>query len=197
MIRSRRTARFSGQSGGKSGGGGPPTILPKSSRIPPAFLPAPATGRFYKGERAAPETLLMLRPSKKSTKLFVESTKAFVYPAARLRQEERLGRSLPPTPPPSQPPPRPTDAELAILRVLWERGPSTVRAVWEEMGRGGRDVGYTTAPSSCRSCRTRGWSSGTSAAIRTSTARPGARPIRNACWSATCSTAPSAGRPKS
>jgi predicted transcriptional regulator len=34
---------------------------------------------------------------------------------------------------------------LAILRVLWERGPSTVRAVWEEMGRGGRDVGYTTA----------------------------------------------------
>ena len=25
--------------------------------------------------------------------------------------------------------PRPTDAELAILRVLWERGPSTVREV--------------------------------------------------------------------
>jgi predicted transcriptional regulator len=29
--------------------------------------------------------------------------------------------------------------------VLWERGPSTVRAVWEELGRGGREVGYTTA----------------------------------------------------
>lgn len=28
-------------------------------------------------------------------------------------------------------PPRPTDAELAILRVLWERGPSTVRQVHE------------------------------------------------------------------
>jgi predicted transcriptional regulator len=27
--------------------------------------------------------------------------------------------------------PRPTDAELAILRVLWERGPSTVRQVHE------------------------------------------------------------------
>lgn len=41
-------------------------------------------------------------------------------------------------------PPRPTDGELAILRVLWERGPSTVRAVWEELSRT-RDVGYTTA----------------------------------------------------
>ena len=29
------------------------------------------------------------------------------------------------------PAPRPTDAELAILRVLWERGPSTVRQVHE------------------------------------------------------------------
>jgi predicted transcriptional regulator len=38
-------------------------------------------------------------------------------------------------------PPRPTDAELAILRVLWSRGPSTVRQVAEQMG---RDTGYTT-----------------------------------------------------
>ena len=28
--------------------------------------------------------------------------------------------------------PRPTDAELAILRVLWQRGASTVRQVHEE-----------------------------------------------------------------
>ena len=28
-------------------------------------------------------------------------------------------------------PPRPTDAELAILRVLWTRGPSTVREVFD------------------------------------------------------------------
>ena len=27
--------------------------------------------------------------------------------------------------------PKPTEAELAILRVLWERGPSTVRDVQE------------------------------------------------------------------
>lgn len=38
--------------------------------------------------------------------------------------------------------PRPTDAELAILRVLWERGPSTVREVHEVLQDGG---GYTTA----------------------------------------------------
>ncbi len=39
-------------------------------------------------------------------------------------------------------PPRPTDSELAILRVLWDRGPSTVRAVHEALA--GRDTGYTT-----------------------------------------------------
>jgi BlaI family transcriptional regulator, penicillinase repressor len=36
---------------------------------------------------------------------------------------------------------RPTDAELAILRVLWARGPSTVRQVAEILG---RETGYTT-----------------------------------------------------
>jgi BlaI family transcriptional regulator, penicillinase repressor len=36
---------------------------------------------------------------------------------------------------------KPTDGELGILRVLWARGPSTVRQVAEEMGREG---GYTT-----------------------------------------------------
>jgi len=39
--------------------------------------------------------------------------------------------------------PRPTDAELAILRVLWQRGPSTVRDVHEELNRDGA-TGYTT-----------------------------------------------------
>jgi len=39
--------------------------------------------------------------------------------------------------------PRPTDAELAILRVLWERGPSTVRDVLEVLERQ-RAMGYTT-----------------------------------------------------
>jgi predicted transcriptional regulator len=39
--------------------------------------------------------------------------------------------------------PRPTDAELAILRVLWERGPSTVRQVHESLAEA-RETGYTT-----------------------------------------------------
>jgi predicted transcriptional regulator len=38
--------------------------------------------------------------------------------------------------------PAPTDGELAILRVLWECGPSTVRQVHERMG---RTTAYTTA----------------------------------------------------
>lgn len=40
---------------------------------------------------------------------------------------------------------RPTNAELAILSVLWRRGPSTVRDVHEALGEGrGEAVGYTT-----------------------------------------------------
>jgi len=39
--------------------------------------------------------------------------------------------------------PRPTDAELAILSVLWERGPSTVREVHDALS-ATHDTGYTT-----------------------------------------------------
>ena len=39
---------------------------------------------------------------------------------------------------------KPTDAELAILRVLWARGPSTVRQIAEVMAEAGRETGYTT-----------------------------------------------------
>ncbi len=38
---------------------------------------------------------------------------------------------------------RPSDGELAILRVLWKRGPSTVRDVLTELSKD-RDMGYTT-----------------------------------------------------
>jgi predicted transcriptional regulator len=38
------------------------------------------------------------------------------------------------------PPPLPTESELAILRVLWERGPSSVREVQEALD---SPVGYT------------------------------------------------------
>jgi BlaI family penicillinase repressor len=40
-------------------------------------------------------------------------------------------------------PQRPTEAELEILRVLWERGPSTVRQVHEALANH-RETGYTT-----------------------------------------------------
>ncbi|HYO51700.1 BlaI/MecI/CopY family transcriptional regulator [Archangium sp.] len=40
--------------------------------------------------------------------------------------------------------PRPTDAELGILRVLWERGPSTVREVHEALNKDEEGTGYTT-----------------------------------------------------
>ena len=45
-------------------------------------------------------------------------------------------------------PPTPTAAELAVLQVLWRRGPSTVRAVHEDLEAArapdARAVGYTT-----------------------------------------------------
>jgi BlaI family transcriptional regulator, penicillinase repressor len=40
--------------------------------------------------------------------------------------------------------PRPTAAELAILQVLWQHGPSTVRQVQEAL-HAQRGTGYTTA----------------------------------------------------
>jgi BlaI family transcriptional regulator, penicillinase repressor len=39
--------------------------------------------------------------------------------------------------------PRPTDAELAILNVLWQRGASTVRDVFEALSKT-KPIGYTT-----------------------------------------------------
>jgi predicted transcriptional regulator len=39
--------------------------------------------------------------------------------------------------------PRPTQAELEILRVLWDRGPSTVRDVHTTLAKE-RAIGYTT-----------------------------------------------------
>jgi predicted transcriptional regulator len=44
---------------------------------------------------------------------------------------------------PRRPTPRPTDAELSILRVLWERGPSTVRHVHDVLS-ADREFAYTT-----------------------------------------------------
>ena len=40
-------------------------------------------------------------------------------------------------------PQRPTDAELAILRVIWQHGPGTVRQIWEKLSPE-KQTGYTT-----------------------------------------------------
>jgi len=52
-----------------------------------------------------------------------------------------LIRNFPPVPRP--PLNRPTDAEVAVLRVLWDRGPSTVRQVHHAL-HPARDAGYTS-----------------------------------------------------
>lgn len=39
--------------------------------------------------------------------------------------------------------PKPTDAELEILQVLWDHGPSTVRFINDDLNKK-REVGYTT-----------------------------------------------------
>ena len=39
--------------------------------------------------------------------------------------------------------PRPTEAELELLQVLWQRGPSTVREIHDAAG-GKKGTGYTT-----------------------------------------------------
>ena len=63
------------------------------------------------------------------TKRFVIMTKEFVIIEEALLMKKNTRR--------------PTDAELTILQVLWDRGPSTVREVHEAMGDDGR-TGYTT-----------------------------------------------------
>jgi len=44
---------------------------------------------------------------------------------------------------PSEGLPIPTDAELSVLRILWAKGPCTVRQLHEALSRE-RDLGYTT-----------------------------------------------------
>ena len=47
---------------------------------------------------------------------------------------------------PNSSPPQPTEAELAILEVLWDAGPCTVRDVHDTLHRQGKsNTGYTTA----------------------------------------------------
>jgi BlaI family penicillinase repressor len=62
-----------------------------------------------------------------STKIFVDTTNIFVVCSCSMKQ----------------PPHKPTASELEILRVLWIRGPSTVREVHESLSEK-KELGYTT-----------------------------------------------------
>jgi BlaI family penicillinase repressor len=55
----------------------------------------------------------------------------------------------------SRHPPLPTHAELQVLRVLWNRGPCTVREVHEAL-HGSDGPGYTTALKLLQNMRTKG-----------------------------------------
>ena len=53
---------------------------------------------------------------------------------------------------------QPTDAELRILGVLWERGPSTVREVLNRLEQGRRArTGYTTVLKTMQIMTDKGW----------------------------------------
>ena len=66
----------------------------------------------------------------------VDCTKNFVLVSSYTGDEALRARRRPAAP-------RPTDGELAILRVLWDRGPSTVREVHAALG-DDHSAGYTT-----------------------------------------------------
>src|SRR5213080_1481454 len=69
--------------------------------------------------------------------MFVDTTKSVVVGWAPEQTQGGLMMM------PKKGPPRPTDAELGILRVLWQRGASTVREVQESLNEA-RPTGYTT-----------------------------------------------------
>jgi BlaI family transcriptional regulator, penicillinase repressor len=70
-------------------------------------------------------------PFRQRTKLFVDTYEIFRMMTAI--NPKAMKKS----------PPKPTDSELAILRVLWRLGPATVRAIHGELN-AAQETGYTT-----------------------------------------------------
>lgn len=81
--------------------------------------PLPRRSRFQAGDG---------RQDSSTTKIFVDSTKAFVVRSVTMK------RTLPQ---------KPTASELEILRVLWAHGPSTVREVHKALSEK-KSLGYTS-----------------------------------------------------
>ncbi len=50
---------------------------------------------------------------------------------------------------------RPTDQELEILKVIWALGPSSVRAVWQELSQS-REIGQTSVLKTMQIMRDKG-----------------------------------------
>ena len=94
-----------------------------------------------------------------------------------------------------QEPPRPTEAELAILRVLWREGPCTVRTIQQVMSRE-QPTGYTTVLKLLQIMTGKGLVvRDESRSGRTCTGPAGTRLAPRSNWSETCSIGPSAARP--
>jgi len=67
--------------------------------------------------------------------------------------------------------PKPTEAELAILAVLWQHGPSTVREVWEQISPK-QETGYTTVLKTMQIMFEKGRSNEMKPSVPTSTKQP-------------------------
>jgi predicted transcriptional regulator len=80
--------------------------------------------------------------------------------------------------------PKPTEAELGILNVLWERGQATVREVHEALY-GDEGAGYTTALKLLQVMHAKGWWSAT---IRSAPTCIAPSPASRARRAASCPT---------
>ena len=74
--------------------------------------------------------------------------------------------------------PKPTDAELEILQVLWQKGPSSVRQVHEHLS-GDRDTGYTTTLKFMQIMAEKAWCAAIPMLALTSTKLPLPKPMYN------------------
>ena len=92
-------------------------------------LLAPASGIKWTIQplRIASSHDLSRKISRSTTKIFVDTTNTFVVWSSLMTHS----------------PQKPTASELEILRVLWSRGPSTVREVHEALSEK-KSLGYTT-----------------------------------------------------
>ncbi len=76
---------------------------------------------------------------------FLPNIRELSYDVLRMKKEERGNGQ------------RPTDAELAIMRVLWITGKASVRQVWEKLNEGRENpVVYTTVLKSMQVMQTKG-----------------------------------------